>query len=99
MEHRSSKIPEYQIDWGTGTYMFQYIPSKYGNDIVHDNFIYIYVYFFFFLYLLPMTCEMKNNEVQTFLPGPEVVVPRYRFGDEDPKNHGICVYIYISFKD
>ena len=51
--------------------------------------------FFFFLYLLPMACEMKNNEVQTFLPGPEVVVPRYRFGDKDPKNHGICVYIYI----
>ena len=58
--------------------------------------IYIYMFiFFFFLYLLPMACEMKNNEVQTFLPGPEVVVPRYRFGDEDPKNHGICVYIYI----
>ena len=58
--------------------------------------LYIYMFiFFFFLYLLPMACEMKNNEVQTFLRGPEVVVPRYRFGDEDPKNHGICVYIYI----
>ena len=65
--------------------------------------LYIYMFIiFFFLYLLPMACEMKNNEVQTFLPGPEVVVPRYRFGDEDPKNHGICifvtkpVYIYIQ---
>ena len=65
------------------------------STIILYIYIYIYVYFFFFLYLLPMACEMKNNEVQTFLPGPEVVVPRYRFGDEDPKNHGICVYIYI----
>ena len=46
-----------------------------------------------------MACEMKNNEVQTFLPGPEVVVSRYRFGDEDPKNHGICIYIYIYTDD